>query len=387
MAKPERIAEYRRQIYNIGKTEAEKNLAAQLKKKGTAIETLQKDAQKNAAAIAQLQKEYAELDRYAKNIEEQAQDLARRYAPINLDDAAPLYREAFGAFQKGDLEKARQILRGADLIGQADKILAEREAIGTIRKEADSRDSVQAQRTKDLLQVLGLKADLHKAQFESDSTRYCYKLMLQLDSNNVKNLWDFAYFLSNQNEKQKAITYYEKALALSKSDELKGIFYNNMGIAYKEVKQPEEAKKCYLLAFDIFDRLSKINPVQFEPLLGQTAINLGEFYRIYKNIDIAKIYYSLALDIFERLARDSVQYVPLLAKTTMDLGIFYNGIINEDTANVQKAESYYLQSLNIYVQLVQKDSVAFEPDLANVKFNLGKFYTDFKQIVKAEKYS
>ena len=51
------------------------------------------------------------------------------------------------------------------MIGQADKILAERQAIGTIRKEADSRDSLQAQRTKDLLQVLGLKADLHKAQF------------------------------------------------------------------------------------------------------------------------------------------------------------------------------------------------------------------------------
>ena len=198
MAKPEKIAEYRRQIYNIGKTEAEKNLAAQLKKKGAAIEALQKDAQHNAAAIAQLQKEYAELDRYAKNIEEQAQDLARRYAPINLDDAAPLYREAFGAFQKGDLEKARQILRGADLIGQADKILAEREAIGTIRKEADSRDSVQAQRTKDLLQVLGLKADLHKAQFEWDSTLYCYKLMLQLDSTNVDNLGALADFLQNQ---------------------------------------------------------------------------------------------------------------------------------------------------------------------------------------------
>ena len=112
MAHPDSIAEYRKRLYNIGKSEAEKNLYAQLKKKGAAIEALQKDAQKNAAAIEKLQYEYAELDKYAKNIEEQAQDLARRYAPINLDDAAPLYREAFGYFQQGDLEKAMQILRG-----------------------------------------------------------------------------------------------------------------------------------------------------------------------------------------------------------------------------------------------------------------------------------
>ena len=166
MAHPDSIAEYRKRLYNIGKSEAEKNLYAQLKKKGAAIEALQKDAQKNAAAIEKLQHEYAELDKYAKNIEEQAQDLARRYAPINLDDAAPLYREAFGYFQQGDLEKAMQILRGADLIGQADKILAERKAIGTIRQEANQRDSLQQQRTKDLLQVLGLKADLHQSKFE-----------------------------------------------------------------------------------------------------------------------------------------------------------------------------------------------------------------------------
>ncbi|MBK8427552.1 MAG: hypothetical protein IPL27_16980, partial [Lewinellaceae bacterium] len=227
MAKPEKIAEYRRQIYKVGKTEAEKNLAAQLKKKGEQITTLQKDAAKNKTAIENLQQEYAELQAFASKIEEQAQDLARRYAPVNLDDAAPLYRESFRLFQQGELEKALQVLRGANLVSQANNILTERKTIKNIRNEADQRDSIQQQRTQDLMQVLGLKADLHKATFEWDSVWVCLSLRVYLDSTNVDNIWDLANFLSVQNQKHEATAYYEKALALAQTPELKATFWNN----------------------------------------------------------------------------------------------------------------------------------------------------------------
>ncbi len=169
MAKPDKIAEYRRQIYQVGKTEAEKNFTSQLKKKSEQIEVLQRDAVKNKTAIEKLQTEYAELQDFTSKIEEQAQDLARRYAPINLDDAAPLYRESFRLFQQGELGKALQILRGANLVNQANKILTEEQAINKAEKELLKRDSIKEQRKKDLMQVLGLKADLHKAKLEWDS--------------------------------------------------------------------------------------------------------------------------------------------------------------------------------------------------------------------------
>ena len=135
MAKPEHIAEYRRELYKIGKTEADKALAMQLKKKGEAMSILKKDAIKNAVQIQQLQKEYDNLQAYSKNIEEQAQDLARRFVIINLDDESATYRHAFQLFTEGAIEKAIQVLDSLNLskrladntqiVEKSDKIIAE----------------------------------------------------------------------------------------------------------------------------------------------------------------------------------------------------------------------------------------------------------------------
>jgi hypothetical protein len=215
MAHPDSIAEYRKRLYNIGKSEAEKNLYAQLKKKGAAIEALQKDAQKNAAAIEKLQKEYGELDKYAKNIEEQAQDLARRYAPINLDDAAPLYREAFGYFQQGDLEKAMQILRGADLIGQADKMIEKEAKAKNKLKEGEQELADVKEKKPELIQALRLKSDLHKARFEWDSVITTFETIRNLNPRNIEILHDFARILSRTNNTQRSIGIYQEALKVS----------------------------------------------------------------------------------------------------------------------------------------------------------------------------
>ena len=126
MASPNKMAEYRKQIYKVGRTEAEKNLLARFKKTETQLAELQKNVTLNAVQIQKLQAEYADLEDKSKKIDEQAQELARKYAPINLDDATPLYQEAFRAFQSGDFEKALDILRGANLEKQSKDILAEK---------------------------------------------------------------------------------------------------------------------------------------------------------------------------------------------------------------------------------------------------------------------
>jgi tetratricopeptide (TPR) repeat protein len=382
MAHPDSIAEYRKRLYNIGKSEAEKNLYAQLKKKGADIAALQKDAQKNAAAIEKLQHEYGELDKYREKVEEQAQDLARRYAPINLDDAAPLYREAFGYFQQGDLEKAMQILRGADLIGQADKILAERKAIGTIRQEANQRDSLQQQRTKDLLQVLGLKADLHKARFEWDSVRICLELKVDLDSTNMDNLFELAYFFDNQNETPKAIPYYKRAISYLKADDLIGRVCNNLGGAYSDINNMPEAEKYFLQALNIYTHLAKNNPQQFESELATTTMNLGIHYKALNNMPEAEKYFLQTLNIYSRLATKKTQdFEPDLMITANSLGEYYR--VNN---NMLEAEKYFLQALDIYKRLAKSNLKQFEPNLAKTSINLGNYYFDINNMPEAEKY-
>ncbi|MEO1438207.1 MAG: tetratricopeptide repeat protein, partial [Bacteroidota bacterium] len=288
MAKPNQIADYRREIYQVGRTQAEKTLAAKLKKTDAEIERLQQDVEKNKVKIAQLQKEWRELQAYFDKIEAQAMDLARRYAPINLDDAAPLFREAFRLFQAGELDQALQVLRGANLVHQADQILAEEKAIKEVQKELNIRDSIKTQRKSDLMLALGLKADLHKAKFEWDSVLFSLKLRVTLDSADVNNIWDFAFFLAEQNQNDEAITYFEKAFYQSKTAELKATFLNSLGVLYSLNQNMPAAQKAYLEALDIHQRLAQKNPKQFLPDLARTLNNLGEYYRNNQNMPEAE---------------------------------------------------------------------------------------------------
>ena len=379
MAHPDSIAEYRKRLYNIGKSEAEKNLYAQLKKKGAAIEALQKDAQRNAIAIEKLQKEYAELDKYAKNIEEQAQDLARRYAPINLDDAAPLYREAFGYFQQGDLEKAMQILRGADLIGQADKILAERKAIGAIRQEANQRDSLQMQRTKDLLQVLGLKADLHRAAFQFDSTTACFELMTQLDSTDAKLLITYGLFLQKQNKYLQVEKYYQRALQFANKQEYKATILNNIGMFYYLSQKMTQAEIALGEALEIRRRLAQSKPDIYLPDVAATLTNLGSFYLANQKMLQTEAAYTEALKIYRELGeKDSITFLPPIALTLNNLGGYYYNL------KMPQAEAYFIEAATIYRQLTEKSPDIFLFYVAATLNNLGGYYLYNKKIPQAD---
>lgn len=379
MSKPEKIAEYRRQIYKVGKTEAEKNLAIQLKKKGEQIEILQKDAQKNKTTIEQLQKEYGELQAFATKIEEQAQDLARRYAPVNLDDAAPLYRESFGLFQKGELDKALQILRGADLVGQADKILAERKAIGTIRQEANQRDSLQQKRTEDLMQVLGLKADLHHARFEWDSVQICLELRVNLDSNDVYNLWRLGDFLAEQNKKHEAIYYYEKALNLAQTPALQATFLNNVAVQYSDNQNMYLAEGAYKKALIIRRQLIEKNPQEFLPDFVSTLINLGSYYFRNQKMQQAEEAYNEALLVMKQEEDSSGVLLPYMATAMTNLGAFY--IENQ---KMSQAEITLNEALEINRELAEENPDVFRQDVARTLVNLGGCYATNQKISQAE---
>ena len=380
MAKPDKIAEYRRQIYQVGKTEAEKNLAAQLKKKGEQITTLQKDVVKNKTAIERLQKEYAELQAFASKIEEQAQDLARRYAPINLDDAAPLYRESFRLFQQGELGQALQILRGAGLIKQANNIFAERKNIQNIRNEADHRDSIQDQRTKDLMQVLGLKADLHKARFEWDSVLFCLELRVNLDSTNVHKIWSLADFLAKQNQIHEAIYYYEKALSFAKTSELEAAFLHNLGTQYFTNGMMTQSEATYENALKIYRQLAEKNPDAFLPDVAMTLTNLGNYYHGNQKTTQSEVAYEEALKTYRQLVEKNPElFLPDLATALTNRGNYYH-----DNQKIPQAETVYNEAMKIYRQLADNNPDAFLPHVATILNNLGGLYYRNQKMLQAD---
>ncbi|MBK9014704.1 MAG: hypothetical protein IPM82_11845 [Saprospiraceae bacterium] len=102
---------------------------------------------------------------------------------------------------------AVKILNDANLAGQANEILKEEERLGELKIEIIERDSIKQKRKEEVMQALRFKADLHWSSFEWDSVKVCYEILLKLDSTNVENLWEFADFLTEQNQHDKATNF------------------------------------------------------------------------------------------------------------------------------------------------------------------------------------
>ena len=195
MASREYLSEFRRKIYEVGVTKLEKTLKIKIQQ---TKEFLFKELQEtliNENRIKELKGLYDQLLREYDKIEERARDLSSKYSKINLDALSDLYQKTFKSFIVGDFDSALKILRATNLKEYSSEILTEKEKISKIAKEIKLRDSLQKTRTAELMPALRLKADIHKLRYEFDSVEVAYSFLLQLDSSNVENLWEYALFL------------------------------------------------------------------------------------------------------------------------------------------------------------------------------------------------
>ena len=324
MARPEYLADFRKNIYNVGLTSAEKALnerIAAVKKQWTLEK--EKSSERNERII-QLEKEYSRLIDELQQVDQRAQDLAKKYERINLDEVSPLYETAFRHFQNGALDKALEVLKQADLAQQAQNILTERNKISENRIELDQRDSIQRIRTQEVMQALRFQADLYRTRLEFDSVKSTYKTLLSLDTTHVNNLWEIAYFYADQNQQKQALALYEKALSHCQSKIDSASLLNNYGNQLTNNNAYEKAEQAYLAALSIRERLAKTNAEKYEPDVAMTQNNLGTMYSDLNAYEKAEQAYLAALSIYERLAKTNAEkYEPDVAMTQNNLGNMY----------------------------------------------------------------
>jgi tetratricopeptide (TPR) repeat protein len=393
MAPPGKVAEYRAKIYQVGKMEAEKGLELLLQKKSKELAALKKNTQANADKVKQLNNDITRIEEQRNKIDEQAKDLARRYAQVNLDDASPLVKNAFRLFKKGELDSAQLLLQHANLSRQVDSLLLEEKKIEQGKKEWQARDSIRGQRKHDIGEALQLKADLHKTHFQFDSADYSFKELIRLDSFNIKYLSEYAFFFHWQNQHDKALAYYTKVLRILVGQRKVNPQTDGVDVAATEVKLGDlyyaknefvKAEEAYQEALEITKRLANVNPQTYEPYVAMTQNSLGRLYAAQNNAVKAEEAYQEAVEIRKHLAKvnpqTDEQYV---AETLNNLGNLYsteNGAKND----LVKAEEAYLEALEIRKRLAKVNPQTYEPDVAMTQNNLGILYKAKNEFVKAE---
>ena len=301
--------------------------------------------------------------------------LAETFSKMELNSERLRLAKQF--FDDGKIREADNVLNAKEMKQEGDVLLAEK-----------AREQDNLRRTDSLLRIKAdeftLKARL-KATDYSDFLRYDTAVMYFEQSRRyaetVDNLQGFAYLLSKDNQTQLAINYFEKALELVRSESEEATLAGNLGVLYSLVQKIAQSEKMYLRSLEIYERLAKSNPAQFEPNLAKTCMHLGNFYSDVQKMAESENLYLYALDIQERLAKSNpAQFETDLAKTCMNLGLYYHTI-----QKMMEAEKMYLHALDIQERLVKSNPLQFEPDLALTCMHLGNFYSDVQKMAESEK--
>lgn len=140
-----------------------------------------------------------------------------------------------------------------------------------------------------------------------------------------------------------------------------------------------DAQNQYRQAIGLYERALNLANTDAE---RSTLLNsLGNVFSANQKMGEAEKAYLEALNIYRQLVtKNTIAFLSDLATTLNNLGLLYN-----DNHRMSEAEKAYLEALNIQRQLATKNPDAFLPNLAMTLNNLGNLYSDNQQLSEAEK--
>ncbi len=315
---------------------------------------------------AGLTKFIGQQNREIEDLRKNKDELAARLAQVDLDQASEFSRLALKKFRDdGDVKAALALMPDEKLDAFWENMLTQEEKVKRARQQG--------------VENYMIRARLLVADFQFPLAYKNYLEAIEKDSVNLDNLWEVAYFLQVQNQHQRAIKLYEKALTVAKTDVQRSALLNNLGNLYCANQKMGEAEKAYTEALGIRRQMAAKNPDAFLPYVANTLNNLGVFYSDNQKMGEAEKAYTEALNIYRQLAaKNPDAFLPDVATTLNNLGIFYRA--NQKMGEAEKA---YTEALSIRRQLAAKNPDAFLPNLAMTLNNLGVFYETVKQYAPA----
>ncbi|MCX6580057.1 MAG: tetratricopeptide repeat protein [Candidatus Aminicenantes bacterium] len=293
----------------------------------------------------------------------QAKQMSEEFAQVNLDEASDLYKEAFGYFIKGDIDKALEVLN-KEKLDRAFKIVEEE------KKKAELRVKVALEAGKQLAKDYILGARLLKVKFRFVEAEGYYDKALEADPENLDNYLEFVVFLWNQKNFQKAEGVCNKALSIKMDDGSKAGFLNSLGNLYSKTTRLTEAEKAYDEALEIRRKLAETNPSVYLPGVAKTLNNLGVLYSNTRRLTKAETAFTEALGIYRKLAETNPSaYLPDVAMTLNNWGL-----LNISRKEYPDALSNLREALNIREKLAAISPSDFDLDLCQAIFTMTDLY-------------
>ncbi|WP_395043216.1 tetratricopeptide repeat protein [Flavobacterium sp.] len=288
-------------------------------------------------------------------------------------------------FDKGEIEKADDVLKSEDLAIDQSKLLAKKEQKSKELKLIEEQLSNNATEYFIKAQTTALRFDLsNRFQLTCDYYEQSFRSV-----RNVKALLDYAYFLKFHNQNDKAILFYKEVLEINRNFAqsnpkvyLPVIVYilNSLGVSQMDINDYANAEVSYKEALTILRTLAQKNLEIYLPEVAMVLNNLGILLKGKNDYKSAELTYTEALTIYRTLAQTNPEiYLPGVAMTLNNLGF-----LQHDKNDYVNAEASYTQALKIRRNLAQTNPKSYMQDLAATLTNLGILQCDKNDNVNAE---
>ncbi|MEA2041034.1 MAG: tetratricopeptide repeat protein [Bacteroidota bacterium] len=329
--------------------------------------------------------EQRRLQEELENAKKHADELAEQFARTNFDDVGELYKRAFEQFKLGEIQKAIDILNEKDLIAEAQKVITDKQTIDSLKNELALREEENLLRRDTLMRTLKLKAELYSLQFEYQQADTVYHQLWLLDTTNIENTSDYADFLRERKQYDKAILFYNKLLKMDIEDWLKAYAYGNSGVIYMETGKFDEALSAYKKNNEIYEKLhnSEKSNTFYTNNLAISYSKLGEIYQSLGEFDKALEFYTLR----SKLGKELYESNPKNESLKNGLAISYEklGSIYQSLGEFDKALEFYTLMSHLFEELYESNpkNESLKNGLAISYSKLGSIYQSLGEFDKA----
>jgi tetratricopeptide (TPR) repeat protein len=340
------------------------------------IKELQKERDKAQIDAKTFGEQAKALADQFENQQKQLEELADKFARENFDDCSAIHRQAFEAFKSGNVGEAIRILESVNSENEIAKAKAQKEQGEKMETEGKDwqtqADSIIQQNIRKLM----FQVKLYITEFRFEDAEKTIEAIANSDPANYEYTSDYANFLRYQNNHEKSLLMYNKALTLAKTDFELSDALNALAVIQKDIYQYDLAETNYLKSLAIYRKLVVNAPGEHETELVRLLNNLVVLYNSMEQLDKSEAYSKEAIEISRELAKkDTEKHQDDLARS---LSTYANSQIRKK--QYDKSETNFLEALNIYESMNQTDSMLYRQEisyclnnLGTMKFEIGKF--------------
>jgi hypothetical protein len=341
-----------------------RTLQRQLQQREDELEELK---EQNKLTQEEYQKKLQQLYDDQQNNEKLIADMAKEYSQMDYDQMDELNRQISDAILNGELTRADSLLRSKGDIGsrvaslrKAQEAEIQREAeIAKEQEELAASKAGTKKRLEDLAQDCKNYFDRFKMSNQHDSAAYYIELRAGLDTMNVVWQSGAGFYYYEQNQYKKSEIYLDRALAICHRlvqdnpqayEPYMANTLNNLANLYRDTQRFSEGEEMFKEALAIRSRLAEANPRAYEPDVAMTLNNLAVLYNTTQQTsELESVCKELRQLYTQKTNREYKQGSKESAEKS-----YKNVVVNNKRLIDLNFESYiydYIQSLSNYVLL------------------------------------